>query len=207
MRTRSYRLGLRQAAVDRTRARVLGGARKFLKSRVAAKGFSLDAIARCADVTRATIYYQFKSKTGLLNAVYDNLASRAGLRDLLGRAFREESPAAAVKKIVAAYCRFWANDRVVIRRLHALADIDAGFRSSDRGEWRREAILGLLAKFKGRRARIAVRITPDVVDALHTLTSFETYDNLACGRRNEKGVVRLIADVAVRLVFHRPRHR
>src|SRR5207244_12684694 len=58
---RPYRLGRRQAAVDRTRARILRAARALL---VAPRGvaFSSAALARRARVTRATVYQRFGSR-------------------------------------------------------------------------------------------------------------------------------------------------
>ncbi|HKW45055.1 MAG TPA: helix-turn-helix domain-containing protein [Candidatus Eremiobacteraceae bacterium] len=194
MRPRPYRLGRRQQAVDKTKAAVLAGARKLLKSRDASKGFTIDAVARHGGVTRATIYRRFKSKTGLLAALYDSLAARSKLREHLGLAFRARSAAPALKKMAAAYCRFWATERVVIRRLHALAALDPEFSKVDRNEWRRQALEELLATFSTGRTH-AKR---DAVDLLHALTSFEAFDSLARRPRTEKAASRLIAELAVR---------
>jgi AcrR family transcriptional regulator len=193
-------LGRRQETVERTKSRVLAAARKFLMSRAAARGFSVDAIAHHAGVTRATVYQRFRSKTGLLGELYDSLASRAALRDRIGFAFRADGLGGAVKRIVSAYCRLWATNRLVIRRLHALADVDTGFSSADRGEWRRAALTALLAQHAGGLRPKAIKRRREVVDSLHMLTSFETYDELARGRRTETAVVRLIADLALRVI-------
>jgi AcrR family transcriptional regulator len=199
VKPRPYRLGRRQDAADRTKARIVAAARKFLTSREAAQGFSIDAIARRAGVTRATVYHGFKSKTGLLDALYDSLASSAGLRDRIALAFRAGGLTAAIKRIVSAYCRLWAMDRLVIRRLHALADVDSGFSRADRGEWRRAALTTLLAQHDDERAP-SERKRHELVDTLHMLMSFETYDELARGRRTEVAVVGIIADLALRVV-------
>jgi AcrR family transcriptional regulator len=198
---RAYRLGLRQKAADRTKSRILAAARRFLMSREAAQGFSIDAIARRAGVTRATIYHGFTSKTGLLGELYDSLASRAALRDRIGLAFRADGLPAAITRIVSAYCQLWTTNRLLIRRLHALADVDAGFSRADRGEWRREALKELLAKHADERAPDAGPRRREAVDTLHMLTSFETYDDLARAHRSEAMVARLIADLALRVVM------
>jgi AcrR family transcriptional regulator len=44
--------------------------------------FSLDAIAKAADVTRLTVYNQFGSRRGLLEAVFDDIARRGRLHRL-----------------------------------------------------------------------------------------------------------------------------
>jgi AcrR family transcriptional regulator len=190
-------LGRRQEAAERTKLRVLAAAKKFLTSREAAHGFSVDAIARRAGVTRATIYNGFKSKTGLLGELYDCFASRAALRERIGLAFRAGSLSTAVRRIVAAYCHLWARNRLLIRRLHALADVDAGFSRADRGEWRRSALTDLIAQHADELGPGAARKRPEVVDLLHMLTSFESYDDMARGRRSDATVVRLMADAAL----------
>ena len=75
MSPRPYRLGQRQVAADETRARVLAAARDQLAKETS---FSIDAVARRADVARMTVYYQFGSKRGLLEALFDLLAARGG---------------------------------------------------------------------------------------------------------------------------------
>jgi AcrR family transcriptional regulator len=199
MNPKPYRLGLRQGSVDETRARILAGARRQLRSREAVAGFSVDAVARLSGVTRATVYHHFKSRAGLLESLYDSLASRAGLRALLVKAFRESTQHAAVRRLVIAYSRLWATERAVIRRLHALSDVAVGFPKSDRDEWRRNVIRELLRKSADSRGR-KVRLSRDVVDAIHMLTSFETYDGLARGSRVEARVVRLVSALAVTVV-------
>lgn len=196
MTPRSYCLGKRQVAVDSNRARIIRGARALLKSPGARKGFSVDAVARCAGVTRMTVYHQFLSKAGLLEALYDDLAQRAGLRKRLALAFGERDPRIGLKKLILAFCHFWAGDRLVIRRLHALADLDPDFAQVDRREWRRGAIRELIHRLDGRR-RSRPQSSEAVVDALHMLTSFETYDALAHGSRSRVGVTRLLITLAM----------
>ncbi len=46
-------------------------------------GFTVDAVAREAGVARMTVYYQFGSKAGLLEAIFDSLAVRGGAEELV----------------------------------------------------------------------------------------------------------------------------
>lgn len=66
MSPRPYRLGQRQAATEKTRARIISAARELLMESTGYTGFSIDAVARQADVARMTVYHQFGSKIGLL---------------------------------------------------------------------------------------------------------------------------------------------
>src|SRR5207245_1460576 len=68
MSPRPYRLGRRQPAAQRTRARVLRAARELLTARAGAEPFSVDAVARRAGVARMTVYHQFGSRRGSLAA-------------------------------------------------------------------------------------------------------------------------------------------
>ena len=79
MSPRPYRLGQRQAAIDETRARVIAAARELLVSAEPGR-FSIDAVAQRADVSRATVYYQFGSKLGLLEALFDSVGATARKR-------------------------------------------------------------------------------------------------------------------------------
>ena len=62
MSPRPYHRGQRQAASEQTRYSVLQAARKLLMESTSFSGFSIEAVARRADVARMTIYHQFGSK-------------------------------------------------------------------------------------------------------------------------------------------------
>src|SRR5256886_11414892 len=83
MSPRPYQLGQRQAASEQTRSRVLQAARKLLMESTSFSGFSIEAVARRADVTRMTIYHQFGSKMGLLEALCDSLAVTGEMEQLM----------------------------------------------------------------------------------------------------------------------------
>ncbi len=123
MSPRPYQLGKRQAVIDESRRRVLDAARALLAGPGGYTAFTVDAVARRADVARATVYYQFRSKTGLLEALCDDLAEAGQMGDL-PRAFAGSGPFAAVQGLIEVFARFWAADRVVMRRLRALAALD-----------------------------------------------------------------------------------
>ncbi|MER7752665.1 helix-turn-helix domain-containing protein [Kitasatospora sp. NPDC097643] len=169
MSPRSYRMGQRQAEVDETRARIVAAARAQLADTGA---LSLDAVARRADVARATVYYQFGSKTGLLEAVCDALAAQGGMARL-AEAFTPADPWAAVDRFVEVMGGFWAVDPLCTRRLRALAALDeeVGRVVADRDARRREGAAVLAARLPAAPA--------DAARLLFVLTAFETYDGLA----------------------------
>src|SRR5947209_18395237 len=114
MSPRPYRLGQRQAAADQTRARIVAAARELLGARSGFAGFTIDAVARQAGVARMTVYYQFGSKVGLLEALCDSLAARGGIEQLM-TAFCQPDSLDALREFVAVFGRFWSSDRLVTR--------------------------------------------------------------------------------------------
>src|SRR2546430_12814949 len=116
MSPRPYRLGQRQVAADETRSRIVKAAREQLEKEAS---FSLDAVARRADVARMTVYYQFGSRHGLLEALFDDLAARGGIPQLPS-AFQEPDPMAALDRLVGDFAHLWASGRVLACPLPAV---------------------------------------------------------------------------------------
>ncbi|MGH7563908.1 MAG: TetR/AcrR family transcriptional regulator [Gemmatimonadota bacterium] len=196
MSPRPYRLGKRKEAVEETRERILAAARKLLKGDGYAE-FTVDTVAREADVSRATVYYQFGSKSGLLEALFDDLAVRGRMTDLAG-AFREADPLAGLDRFIEIVVRFYASDRVLLRRLRGLAAMDPDFASGIRGrdERRRKGLTVLLGRIAERHGRPREDDLERALDVLHTLTSFETFDNLSGRGRKAAEVGELVAGLA-----------
>jgi AcrR family transcriptional regulator len=180
MSPRPYQLGKRQALINESRRRVIGAARALLAEAVSYPAFTVDAVAKRADVARATVYYQFRSKTGLLEAVCDDLAETGGMGDL-AHAFGRPDPRDALRDLIMAFGRFWAADRLVMRRLRALAVLDADVQAvvAARDERRRHGLGVIAGRLLG-----AADVTPPAgaeraIGVLQALTSFEFFDSLA----------------------------
>lgn len=184
MSPRPYRLGKRQEGVDETRERILEGARRILKGDGHAE-FTVDTVAGEADVSRATVYYQFGSKAGVLEALFDELAVRGRMTDLAG-AFQEPDPLAALDRFIEVVARFYASDRILLRRLRGLAAMDPDFASGIRGrdERRRKGLTVLLGRIAERHGSPEGGDLERALDVVHALTSFETFDSLS--RRGRK---------------------
>jgi AcrR family transcriptional regulator len=186
MSPRRYSLGQRAPAVDLTRTRILAAAREVLEMH---DRLSIDAVAQAADVARMTVYNQFGSRVGLLEALFDWLAVRGGI-EALPSVFQQPDPDLALEAFIDTFCGFWASDRRVLRRLRALAALDADLAAPlyARDERRRAGLQVLLR----RRAQQG----PDALDILHTLTSFETFDALATDQRSPHEVAAMVLRVA-----------
>lgn len=202
MSPRPYQLGKRQAQVDEARRRVLDAARGLLAEASSYTAFTVDAVAKRADVARATVYYQFGSKTGLLEALCDDLAQSGGMGQL-AEAFAQADPYRALDRFVAAFARFWEADRLVMRRLRALAalDPDVGAVITARDERARQGLTVLVERLGPLAPGAPER--PQVVRTLHALTRFETFDALAGNDQAPTEVAHIVAGL-VRDFLSRP---
>ncbi len=193
MSPRPYRLGQRQAATEQTRARVINAARELLMSNDGYSHFSIDAVARLADVARMTVYHQFGSKSGLLEALCDSLAASGGMEQL-APAFRQPEPLEALKQYIVVFSHFWDADRLVMRRLRALAALDPDFEHviRARDEWRRQGVRVIMQRFVEKHMLSPTERLDETVGVLFTLLSFETFDTLAGPTRSLEEVALLV---------------
>src|ERR1700694_2609884 len=109
MPTRSYRLGRRQEAADRTHAAILAAARDLVAS--GELPLSVGAVARRAGVSRLTLYNRFGSKAGLLRAV------AAGARVMAPPERTSADARSQLRHRISDSCSMWASDPALFRRL------------------------------------------------------------------------------------------
>jgi len=197
-------MGRRKAASDANRERILAAARKLLLQENFS-AFTMEAIAREADVSRLTIYYQFDSKAGLLEALYDYLAKRGHMQRLADVFRQGDDPLQILQDFIEVFTFFWASDRDAIRRLHALGEIDAeigaGLRA--RNERRRNGLKVIVDRYSHMYRQLNVIMEADTIDMLHMITSFEAFDALANGRSFED-VLRVIRKLAYSALGYLP---
>jgi AcrR family transcriptional regulator len=200
MTPRTYRIDQRRASAEQTRSRILRAARELILIGGLA-GFTIEAVASQAGVARMTVYYQFASKRGLLEALFDDLA-RHSLAERLPAAYSKQNPRDALAGVIAAFCAFWDAERLVIRRIRGLAALDADFEQAlaGRDERRRQGLRGIVRRLADMPPGECSRSFDDAVDALHTLTSFETFDSLATGSRTPGQVRALIQGLALTML-------
>ncbi len=193
MSPRPYQLGKRQDQIDESRRRVIDAARALLGEAGSYRGFTVDAVAKRADVAKATVYYQFESKTGLLEAVCDALADAGGMSKLAA-AFSNPDPVAALRLFVETLGGFWDVDRAAMRRLRALAALDpeVGAVISARDERRRIGLGVLVGRLLESDDKAGGTGAEDLIRVLQVLTSFETFDALA---KPDEPLTDVVADV------------
>jgi AcrR family transcriptional regulator len=193
MSPRPYRLGQRQVAADETRSRILKAARELLERE---PSFSIDGVARRADVARMTVYYQFGSRRGLLEALFDDLAARGGMQQL-PTAFQQADPMTALNRVIEIFGHFWSSHRVVLRRLRAIAVLDPELDEVlfQRNQGRLMGLRVILSRLSAERPA-----NQDTIDLLYALLSFENFDVLAGRERTPDEVVPLVKRAAAAIV-------
>ena len=180
MKKRAYVSSVRSEAAAEKRDRVIEAAANLLREDASIARFSLDTVAKAAGVTRLTVYNQFGSRRGLLEAVFDNIARQGGLHEIAD-AMAMPDPLLALDRVVEIFCGFWARD-AAIGRLHEAMATDPEFAEAllERNERRRKlarTLVGhLAAKTASRRAR------EDAVDMIFALTSYPMFAMLNRGR-------------------------
>ena len=178
MSPRTYRLGRREAAVEETRDRVVDAARRVFSE----DGFydaTLDDVAKRAGVARATVYYQFKSKFGLLEAAIDATIAAAPVDGLRGAL---EAPDAidSLRGYIREICKLWARDRVFYRNVTGLAALDPEAQGAFDGyDLRRKEPLVFLGKRLGDQGVLRPQLSPkQATDAVWLLTNFRSFEHL-----------------------------
>jgi AcrR family transcriptional regulator len=181
MPSRPYSSPVRDAAAAERRARVVDVASRLLREQETIASVSMEAVAKAAGVTRLTVYKQFGSRRGLLEAVFDERARQGGLGRIAG-AMAMDNPRAALGALIEIFCDFWGSD-ASLGRLHDAAGLDPEFAQAlaERNERRRTAISLLIGRLNAGGAGTTPN-TSDVVDLLFGLTSFAMYRSLAANR-------------------------
>src|SRR6185503_12778128 len=110
MKKRAYVSSVRSEAAAEKRDRVIEAAANLLREDASIARFSLDSVARAAGVTRLTVYNQFGSRRGLLEAVFDDIAARGRL-DTIPQALSMADPLQGLDAIIERFCAFWSSDK------------------------------------------------------------------------------------------------
>jgi len=200
MSPRPYRMETRQAAAEETRARIVAAAREILSAPGGIGAFTIDAIAGQAGVARMTVYNQFGSKSGLIEAVFDTLAIvRRGVERLVA-ALALDDPAATLAEFVRVFADVWQEDRLVIRRLGGLAALDPEFSQvwHAREGRRREGMRQIAARAAAARADPGAIDVEAATAALYAILSPEAFEAMAGADRTFEEVAPIVHQLARR---------
>lgn len=177
---RPYDLRKRKENSDRNRAAAIEAAKGIL-SRDGFLQFSMAAIAKESGLTRQTVHNLFGAKVDVIEALFDNIAYRAGMENM--RAIMQSSdPAWMTGEYLRMMVSLWSQDRVLIRRIHGLRAIDPEFGAAlDRRDQRKKMVIGrLLTVIETHRGFALSREERQYHQSiLYAFTSFEVYEQLA----------------------------
>ncbi len=178
MAIRQYHLGRRQVSVDRTRTQILAAARDVFTE----AGFhmaGLEEVAARAGVTRKTVYNQFGSKRGLLDALISDVEERPAIARRVETLLDAPDPRTALDGYFHEACRFWAANQAVMRNLFGLAATDAEARqvlaAHDSARKRR---LGPFVRRLAAQHALRAR-QEEALETLWFLGSFAAFDHLS----------------------------
>ena len=175
---RPYRLGKRAVHAAETRQRIVDAARELIVE-AGAHDTSLHAVARRAATTRTTVYDQFGSREELLLAVLNDALDRADVREVR-KALQQPDAVRAMRRMIKASCRFWAEDAALFAQVKALASIDRAMAAVNENKEgvRRGHMVNLVHRLADQRFLRAGCSERKALDTLLFVTSFETFDQL-----------------------------
>lgn len=172
-----------------TRERILAAARQIIVEEGYAR-LSLERVAEQAGVARATIYYQFGSKAGLLDGLVGEMEFEARIHES-----RDQDR--TFGQLLRRVTRIWEDNSDVLRSVIAVAAVEprTGQVIGRHDQGRRQRVAELVEQFDDAGKLRAER--DDAVDALWLLTSFHAYDllrrNTSRGREDICGLLEVLA--------------
>ena len=171
--TRPYVSAKREAAAAKKRQAVIEAAGRLLAEGPAM--MSMEAVARAAGVTRLTVYKQFGSRRGLLEAVFDDNAARSGMVRQMLAAMNHPAPCRGLDDVIDVMCGFWGA-HPQFARLHDAGASDPEFAEAlNERNQRRKWVLGkLLAQMPGD-----AQARRSALDLIFGVTSMPMFRSLA----------------------------
>jgi AcrR family transcriptional regulator len=196
---RPYDLGKRLESMDQTRAAVLRAARQQLESG-GYRQMTMGSLAAGSGVTRQTVHNLFGTKSAVLEALFDVIALDGGM-ERMREVMTQPSPEAMLQGFVEVFCRFWASNRLLIRRIHGIGAIDPEFSSviQARNQRRFQAAMRLAGRIG------AVEDVRQRAATLAALTSFEFFDALTENSAGEERVAAIVFEMARKLFAGSPK--
>jgi AcrR family transcriptional regulator len=171
---RPYELGKRLDQTDHTRAAVLKAARSQLE-KGGMREFSMESLAKASGVTRQTIHNLFGTRTGVLETLFDQIALDGGM-ERMREVMMAHDATTMLDGFIAVFSNFWANNRMLLKRIHGIAAVDPEFGKAiyARNQRRRMGATRVIEHFgdsvRGQQS--------DAIACLVAMTSFEFFDAL-----------------------------
>ncbi len=201
---RTYTLHKRAQAAQDTRLSIVEATRTLLEE-TGYPDISLDDIARKAGVSRQTIYVQFGSKSGVLQALGEHI-EQAALEGLIPTLLQASNPVEAFRMGLERVVSFYEHNAQVLHNLHAQTVYDASYatvwRDKQQEIWRNTR---RLVEWLDREGCLsAAWSVEEATDWLWAASSFESYHQLVRERSwtTEQFVARIMQLVEKSLLAH-----
>jgi AcrR family transcriptional regulator len=195
--TRTYRLGRREEAAQRTREAILHAAADLL-TKAGSRGVTIQTVANKANVSRVTVYDHFNDRAGLLEALAWWTAARHDI-DGIRRARLQDDVRRSLTDFVSENTRFYhsvgerdlANLKIMSTDPDAASVIQITY-----VDGRLTAISDLVARLDQAGELSPTFPRERAIDVLMVITSIETFETLTKHRRRG---VKSAADVLARM--------
>lgn len=178
---RPYRLQARASGAEETRRRILAAARTQF-SLPGDRPPSVESVAANAGVARTTIYAQFGSRLGLIEAVVMDAVRQGGLAEIIKASFDPDARQ-ALRLTVHHGSLLWDHDLELYANVFALSAIDPDVASlvdlNERN--RRRDIERLIDRAAEQRVLHPGLDNGAAADLMLLITSFRTYFDLRRG--------------------------
>jgi AcrR family transcriptional regulator len=122
---RTYQSRLRKDNMEANRQNIVDAARSVIDSGNSTD-FSLELVAKTANVSRVTVYNLFKSKSALIHAVCDRVSNDGEVFDV-DLIVNISDPWSALSKYVDCFANLYYLNRSLFRRFRAVAEFDREF--------------------------------------------------------------------------------
>jgi AcrR family transcriptional regulator len=200
---RRYEQRLRAESAAETRRRILDALYERLRE-APADPISVDEVARLARVARSTVYLVFGSRSGLFDALTEQLFQGAGYDRLL-EAVRHPDARETLRGGLEGGVDMYAAHHDVFRVLHSMAKLDPEGvgQALARSEARRSAGMAWLAGRLAEQDLLRPDVTPEAAaHVIWLLASFDAYDVLATARGlGSQEIADVLVDMAERTLL------
>ncbi len=139
------------------------------------RDLSMESLAKASGVTRQTIHNLFGTRSGVLETLFDQIAADGGM-ERMREVMMARDAGLMLDGFIAVFSKFWANNRLLLKRIHGIAAIDPEFGKAvyARNQRRHMAATRVMERLgEGVRGQKS-----DSIACLVALTSFEFFDAL-----------------------------
>jgi AcrR family transcriptional regulator len=139
------------------------------------RDLSMESLAKASGVTRQTIHNLFGTRSGVLETLFDQIAVDGGM-ERMREVMMARDAGLMLDGFIAVFSKFWAKNRLLLKRIHGIAAIDPEFGKAvyARNQRRHMAATRVMERLgEGVRGQKS-----DAIACLVALTSFEFFDAL-----------------------------